>query len=473
MSIARHYEALWAPWAYLDGQWQANVLLRWDPQGTLTNVLPQASQQDIDAAGKIHKTQGAVLPGMPNLHSHAFQSAMAGLTEFRGQGQDSFWSWRDLMYRFAARLEPEHMYAIAQWLYIQMLKAGYTSVCEFHYLHHQRDGQNCDPIGRLAQGVLDAASASGLAITMLPVLYQYSDFGGKTPRQDQQRFLNSPTQLLYLLESLHSSHPLNVNRRYGVAPHSLRATGVGSINTLIDGLHSLPSRHPIHIHIAEQMAEVLACQQLKGSSPVAYLYDNFNVDERWCLIHATHIDEQERQQIARSGAVAGLCLTTEANLGDGLFPAAAFLAEQGRMGIGSDSHICVDWRAELRLLEYGQRLISQQRNVLASPKQPFVADHLFDICVHGGAQASGRASGQLSPGYQADLMVIDLEHPNLAGLDSQHWLSAMVFSERAHANPIQDVFVSGTACITDGHHPQEEAAFAAYRETLSSLLSST
>lgn len=470
MTILRHYDALWAPWAYLDSQWQANVLLRWDRDGTLTHVLPEANQQDIDTAGSVYKALGAALPGMPNLHSHAFQSAMSGLTEFRGQGQDSFWSWRDLMYRFAARLEPEHMQAIAHWLYIQMLKAGYTSVCEFHYLHHQRDGQNYAPISLLAQGVMEAASASGLAITLLPVLYQYSNFGSQAPRQDQQRFLNSPTQLLYLLESLHSSHPLNADRRYGIAPHSLRATNIASINTLIDGLHSLPSRHPIHIHIAEQMAEVLACQDVKGCSPVAYLYDNFNVDERWCLVHATHIDEQERKQIARSGAVAGLCLTTEANLGDGLFPAAAFLAEHGHMGIGSDSHICVDWRAELRLLEYGQRLINQQRNVLASPQQPFVADYLFETCTRGGAQASGRASGQLSPGHQADLMVIDLEHSSLAGLDSQHWLSALVFSERAHANPIRDVFVSGKACVADGHHPQEEAAFAAYQETLSSLL---
>ncbi|HBQ90141.1 formimidoylglutamate deiminase [Alcaligenes aquatilis] len=470
MTILRHYDALWAPWAYLDSQWQANVLLRWDRDGTLTHVLPEANQQDIDTAGSVYKALGAALPGMPNLHSHAFQSAMSGLTEFRGQGQDSFWSWRDLMYRFAARLEPEHMQAIAHWLYIQMLKAGYTSVCEFHYLHHQRDGQNYAPISLLAQGVMEAASASGLAITLLPVLYQYSNFGSQAPRQDQQRFLNSPTQLLYLLESLHSSHPLNADRRYGIAPHSLRATNIASINTLIDGLHSLPSRHPIHIHIAEQMAEVLACQDVKGCSPVAYLYDNFNVDERWCLVHATHIDEQERKQIARSGAVAGLCLTTEANLGDGLFPAAAFLAEHGHMGIGSDSHICVDWRAELRLLEYGQRLISQQRNVLTSPQQPFVADYVFETCTRGGAQASGRASGQLSPGHQADLMVIDLEHSSLAGLDSQHWLSALVFSERAHANPIRDVFVSGKACVADGHHPQEEAAFAAYQETLSSLL---
>lgn len=470
MTILRHYDALWAPWAYLDSQWQANVLLRWDRDGTLTHVLPEANQQDIDTAGSVYKALGAALPGMPNLHSHAFQSAMSGLTEFRGQGQDSFWSWRDLMYRFAARLEPEHMQAIAHWLYIQMLKAGYTSVCEFHYLHHQRDGQNYAPISLLAQGVMEAASASGLAITLLPVLYQYSNFGSQAPRQDQQRFLNSPTQLLYLLESLHTSHPLNADRRYGIAPHSLRATNIASINTLIDGLHSLPSRHPIHIHIAEQMAEVLACQDVKGCSPVAYLYDNFNVDERWCLVHATHIDEQERKQIARSGAVAGLCLTTEANLGDGLFPAAAFLAEHGHMGIGSDSHICVDWRAELRLLEYGQRLINQQRNVLASPQQPFVADYVFETCTRGGAQASGRASGQLSPGHQADLMVIDLEHSSLAGLDSQHWLSALVFSERAHANPIRDVFVSGKACVADGHHPQEEAAFAAYQETLSSLL---
>lgn len=470
MNPVQQHEALWAPWAYLDGHWQADVLMRWDMHGTLTQVLPGTCPPAKDASDKVYRAQGAVLPGMPNLHSHAFQSAMAGLTEFRGQDQDSFWSWRDLMYRFAARLKPEHLYAIAHWLYIQMLKAGYTSVCEFHYLHHPREGGRYRPSGLLAQGILEAASASGLAITLLPVLYQYSDFSRKAPRPDQERFLNSPTQLLYLLESLHSSHPLNVDRRYGVAPHSLRATDVGSISTLIDGLHSLPSRHQIHIHIAEQMAEVLACQELKGCSPVAYLYDNFNVDERWCLVHATHIGEPERQQIARSGAVAGLCPTTEANLGDGLFPAAAFLADHGHLGIGSDSHICVDWRAELRLLEYGQRLSRQQRNVLASPRQPYVADYLFGTCARGGAQASGRATGQLAPEHQADLMVIDLAHPSLAGLDQSHWLSALVFSERAHTNPIRDVFVSGKACVIDGQHPQEETAFAAYQDTLSQLL---
>lgn len=467
MTLPQHHDALLAPWARVDGRWQANVLLRWDQQGTLTSLIPQASSQDIRAAGRVHAAQGAVLPGMPNLHSHAFQSAMAGLTEFRGQGQDSFWSWRDLMYRFAARLEPDQLRAIAEWLYIQMLKSGYTSVCEFHYLHHQRDGRPYSPVTELAQGVLEAAHSSGLAMTLLPVLYQYSNFGAASPRDDQKRFLNSPAQLLHLLESLQGSHPAGLNRRYGVAPHSLRAVTVESLDTLLRGL---PQAGPIHIHIAEQTAEVQACQERHGCGPVAYLYDNFEVDERWCLVHATHIDEQERRRIARSGAVAGLCLSTEANLGDGLFPAAPFLAEGGRIGVGSDSHICVDWRAELRLLEYGQRLLLRQRNVLSSDVQPFVADRLFDAATRGGAQASGRASGELKAGRQADLMVIDLEHPILAGLDNRHWLSALVFAERAHSSPIRDVFVSGAACVLNGRHPREKAAFAAYQRAMATLL---
>lgn len=470
MTLPLHHDALLAPWARIAGRWQANVLLRWDQQGTLTHIHPQASSQDIRAAGRVHAAQGAVLPGMPNLHSHAFQSAMSGLTEFRGQGQDSFWSWRDLMYRFAARLEPDQLKAIAEWLYIQMLKAGYTSVCEFHYLHHQRDGRPYSPVAELAQGVLEAARSSGLASTLLPVLYQYSNFGGAAPRDDQKRFLNSPAQLLHLLEALQTSHPPGLNRRYGVAPHSLRAVTVESLDTLLRGLRELPGASAIHIHIAEQTGEVDACQEQHGCGPVAYLYDNFDVNEHWCLVHATHIDDQERQRIARSGAVAGLCLTTEANLGDGLFPAASFLAEGGRIGVGSDSHICVDWRAELRLLEYGQRLLRRQRNVLADDAQPFVADHLFDAAARGGAQASGRACGELAVGLQADLMVIDLEHPLLAGLDSSHWLSALVFSERAHASPIRDVFVSGAASVLDGRHPREDTAFAAYQRALATLL---
>ncbi|WP_341668387.1 formimidoylglutamate deiminase [Alcaligenes sp. SDU_A2] len=469
MSLLRHHDALLAPWARLAGQWQANVLLRWNALGTLTHVIPHAGTTDIQAAGRVYAAQGAVLGGMPNLHSHAFQSAMAGQAEWRSQGQDSFWSWRELMYRFAARLEPEQSHAIAQWLYIQMLKSGYTSVCEFHYLHHQRDGRPYRPATALAQGVLEAARSTGLAITLLPVLYQYSNFGAVAARDDQKRFLNSPTQLLHLLESLQASHPADQDRHYGVAPHSLRAVTVSSLDTLLRGLRHLPHCRSIHIHIAEQTGEVDACRQEHGCGPVDFLHDHFDVNERWCLVHATHISDQERQRIVRSGAVAGLCPSTEANLGDGLFPAAAFLDEGGRLGIGSDSHICVDWRSELRLLEYGQRLLRRQRNVLANAAQPSVADHLFDTAAHGGAQASGRRCGELAPGRQADLMVLDLEHPILAGLDSRHWLSALVFTERAHANPIRDVFVSGTACVQDGRHPLEEQAFAAYRQALASL----
>ncbi|MFM0286441.1 formimidoylglutamate deiminase [Paraburkholderia megapolitana] len=456
--------SLFAEHAWLPDGWRRNVLLQWDAHGVLTTVTA-----DSEAPAGVARAAGPLLPGMPNLHSHAFQRAMAGMTEYRANAVDSFWSWRDLMYRFAAKITPEGLAAIAQWLYIEMLKAGYTSVCEFHYVHHQADGAQYPQAAELAARVVDAAAASGIGITMLPVLYQYSGFGARAPRDDQRRFINTPEQLLELLAQLQHARPEHHALRYGVAPHSLRAVSEASLRTLLEGLDAMLPGAPVHIHIAEQTAEVDACVETEGARPVQWLLDRFDVDARWCLVHATHIDAHETAALAKSGAIAGLCLTTEANLGDGIFPAPEYLDAHGRFGIGSDSHIGVDWRAELRLLEYGQRLARRQRNVLASTAAPRVADRLFAGALEGGAQATGRKVGALQVGLRADWMVLDAEHPSIAGHPADTWLSGAVFCEHGET-PVRDVYTGGEQVVTNRHHRDEARAYAQYRAALADLL---
>ena len=440
------------------------MLLQWDAQGTLIAVTPDT----VAPAGVAHAA-GPLLPGMPNLHSHAFQRAMAGLTEYRANATDNFWSWRDLMYRFAARITPQGLAAIARWLYIEMLKAGYTSVCEFHYVHHTPQGERYGNPAELAERVVDAAQQAGIGMTMLPVLYQYSGFGARVPRQDQRRFINTPEALLDLLGALCRRRPQHAALRYGVAPHSLRAVSAASLRALLDGLQeSLPGA-PVHIHIAEQTAEVDACVETEGARPVRWLLDRFEVDARWCLVHATHVDADETRALARSGAVAGLCPSTEANLGDGIFPGNDYLEAGGRFGIGSDSHIGVDWRAELRLFEYGQRLMRRQRNVLTSEDAPHAADRLFAAAVQGGALATGRAVGALCSGRRADWIVLDPEHSSIVEHAPEKWLSGVVFCEHGDA-PILDVYVGGDRVVQARRHRNEAAAFAAYRAALAELL---
>ncbi|WP_027777346.1 formimidoylglutamate deiminase [Paraburkholderia caledonica] len=459
-------QSLFAEHAYLPGGWRRDVLLEWDVDGNLTTVEPDT--RDVPAS--VTRAAGPVMPGMPNLHSHAFQRAMAGLTEYRASSAtgaaDNFWSWRDLMYRFAARISPEGLASVAQWLYIEMLKAGYTSVCEFHYVHHTPDGGRYGNPAELAQRVVDAASASGIGMTMLPVLYQYSGFGARAPRDDQRRFINTPDSLLELLGALRAAQPENTALRYGVAPHSLRAVSEPSLRELLGGLEGSA---PVHIHIAEQTAEVDACVETEGARPVQWLLDRFDVDSRWCLVHATHVDANETLALARSGAVAGLCLTTEANLGDGLFPAQEYLDAKGRIGVGSDSHIGVDWRAELRLLEYGQRLTRRQRNVLASAQTPYVADRLFDAALEGGAHATGRATGALQAGHRADWLVLDPNHASIAEHAPNAWLSGVVFCEHGET-PIRDVYAGGDKVVDNRRHRDEEGAYARYRVALADLL---
>ncbi|WP_027800540.1 formimidoylglutamate deiminase [Paraburkholderia dilworthii] len=458
-------QSLLAEHAYLPDGWRRDVLLEWDVKGTLTAVRPDTR----DVSASVATAAGPILPGMPNLHSHAFQRAMAGLTEYRaasGTGAaDNFWSWRDLMYRFAARITPEGLASVAQWLYIEMLKAGYTSVCEFHYVHHMPDGGRYGNPAELAQRAVDAASASGIGMTMLPVLYQYSGFGARAPRDDQRRFVNTPDSLLELLAALRAARPESAALRYGVAPHSLRAVSERSLCELLGGLDDSA---PVHIHIAEQTAEVDACMETEGARPVQWLLDRFDVDSRWCLVHATHVDANETLALAKSGAVAGLCLTTEANLGDGIFPAHEYLDAQGRIGLGSDSHIGVDWRAELRLLEYGQRLTRRQRNVLASAQTPYVADRLFDAALEGGARATGRATGALQAGHRADWLVLDPDHASIAEHAPNAWLSGVVFCEHGET-PIRDVYAGGDKVVDNRRHRDEEGAYARYRVALAEL----
>ncbi|WP_345813677.1 formimidoylglutamate deiminase [Paraburkholderia sp. PREW-6R] len=454
--------SLFAQHAYLPDGWRRNVLFEWDAAGMLTSVAPDTAV----APRGVEQAAGPLLPGMPNLHSHAFQRAMAGLTEYRANATDNFWSWRDLMYRFAARISPDVLGAVAQWLYIEMLKAGYTSVCEFHYVHHTPDGHRYTNPAEMAQRVVEAASTSGIGMTMLPVLYQYSGFGSRAPREDQQRFINSPDSLLDLLGALRTARPESNAIRYGVAPHSLRAVSEQSLHALLGGIHASA---PVHIHIAEQTAEVDACVETEGARPVQWLLDRFDVDSRWCLVHATHVDANETLALARSGAVAGLCLTTEANLGDGIFPAQDYLDANGRIGVGSDSHIGVDWRAELRLLEYGQRLTRRQRNVLASARATYVADRLFDAALDGGAQATGRAVGALQAGRRADWLVLDPDHSSIAEHAPNAWLSGVVFCEHGET-PIRDVYAGGVKVVENRRHRDEEGAYARYRVALADLL---
>lgn len=454
---------LFAAHAYLPQGWRRDVLLEWNDDGMLTGVTP-----DSPAPPGAPRAGGPVVPGMPNLHSHAFQRAMAGLAEYRAQAGDNFWSWRDLMYRFAARITPERLAAIARWLYVEMLKAGYTSVCEFHYVHHAQDGSPYGNAPELGQCVVDAASQAGIGMTMLPVLYQYSGFGKREPRPDQRRFVNTPESLLDLLLTLRRVRPEHGALTYGVAPHSLRAVSAASLHALLDGLDAHLPGAPVHIHIAEQTGEVEECLAATGARPVAWLLDHADVNARWCLVHATHIDEAETRALAAAGAVAGLCPTTEANLGDGFFPAQPYLDAKGWIGVGSDSHIAVDWRSELRLLEYGQRLLLRQRNVLACETRPQVAERLFDAALAGGARASGRPVGALAPGYRADWLVLDDAHPSLDGRKPGDWLAGVVFCEHG-SSPIVEVHTGGRCVVRDGRHEDEAVAYAAYREAVSHL----
>ena len=426
---------LFADHALLPAGFAERVLLSWDETGAITAV-----QAGAECAPGVPRAAGLVVPGLPNLHSHAFQRAFAGLTEYRASAQDSFWSWRELMYRFAGAITPDELEAIATQLYIEMLRAGYTSVCEFHYVHHDPAGRPYANPAEMALRLVAAARRAGIGLTILPVLYQTSGFGAKPPREDQRRFLNDVDALLRIVEALRAQ-----GVRCGVAPHSLRAVPPAALAELLAGLDAIDATAPIHIHIAEQMQEVGDSLAHTGARPLQWLLDHAPVDARWCLVHATHLDDAERDEAARRAAVIGLCPTTEANLGDGLFDLPAW---HGAWGIGSDSHASVDAAEELRLLEYGQRLARQQRNVM-------VAEDLWRCAVAGGAQAAGRNVAGLAAGQQADWLV--LADAMFEGLTPAQQLATHLFASHRR-DAVAQVWVAGRCVADNGRHADAEAA---------------
>jgi formimidoylglutamate deiminase len=454
--------ALFARHALLAGGWERDVLLEWDVRGDLTKVAPEASPP-LGVARVDY-----VLPGMINLHSHAFQRAIGGLTERAGSGPDSFWTWRDLMYRVANRITPEQMEAVAAQLYAECLRHGYTAVCEFHYVQRAPGGHPYGHPAETAQRIAQAARESGIGLTLLPVMYAYAGFNDTPLRQDQERFRTDPAQVLRIVEAL---EPLRGPQlEVGAAPHSLRAASGSQLRDLVAGM---PAGRPLHIHIAEQQLEVQQCLDATGSRPVDYLMREVEVDRRWCLVHATHLSESETAALAASGAVAGLCPTTEANLGDGLFPLAPYIAAGGVFGIGSDSHVSQSAVEELRWLEYGQRLAQQQRNIAVDAGRDEggrdVGTYLWRQALRGGAQAAGRAVGSLAAGRRADLLVLDSAHPNLDGVDSHEVLGRFLFC--GNDNLVRDVLAGGRWVVRGGRHAGQDAIARRYTAAVRALRS--
>ncbi|MET3132612.1 formimidoylglutamate deiminase [Oxalobacteraceae bacterium GrIS 1.11] len=451
--------ALFARHALLPGGWQKDVLLEWDEGGDLGRVAAGAAHPaGVEAAEY-------VLPGMVNLHSHAFQRALGGQTEKAGDGPDSFWTWRDLMYRFARHITPEHIEAIAAQLFAECLRYGYTAVCEFHYVQRDQNGALYARPAETAERVIAAARLSGIGITMLPVLYSYASFGETPLKPEQNRFQTDPHEVLTMLEAL---EPLrDAQTEVGFAPHSLRAASVAQINEV---LLALPAARPVHIHIAEQQQEVAQSLAWSGRRPVQWLLDQVPVDSRWCLVHATHLMRDEVDRLAATGAVAGLCPTTEANLGDGFFPLADYLKAGGSFGIGSDSHVSQSPVEELRWLEYGQRLQHRQRNIAHSDSERQVGDFLWQGALRGGAQASGRRLGALAPGKRADLIVLDGEHPNLCGIALQDVLGSFIFC--GNDNLVRDVLAGGKWVVRERRHVAQDAIVAQFKRALAQLRAS-
>jgi formimidoylglutamate deiminase len=459
--------SLLAPAALLPEGWAHEVLIEVDADGAIAAVTPAAPRERAIAAERL---AGPAIPGMPNLHSHAFQRAMAGLTERAGDGEDSFWTWREVMYGFVDRLGPAEVEAIAAQLYVEMLKAGYTAVGEFHYLHHAPDGRPYADPAEMSRRIAAAAEAAGIGLTLLPVLYARGGFGGKPATHGQRRFLHDVDGFLRLVEVLASRHRGSGQVRVGIAPHSLRAVTPEQLGAAVAGLSALDSSAPVHIHIAEQLKEVDDCLAWSRQRPVEWLLDHMPVDARWCLVHATHMSEAETRRLAASGAVAGLCPTTEANLGDGVFRATEYLAAGGAFGIGSDSHVSVSPVEELRWMEYAQRLTLRRRNVLAPPAgnaaRP-VGAALYRAALAGGAQAMGRPIGRIAPGARADLVVLDADSAVLAGRDDEALLDSFVFA--GNVSPVRDVMVGGRWVVREGRHAAEGSVLDRYRAAVCAL----
>ena len=422
----------WAPRAWIDGRWADDVLLRAGSDGHWAEVRAGAA-----APPQAEVLSGPVLPGLVNGHSHAFQRAFAGLAERRESQSDDFWSWRDRMYRVALRIGPEQLRAVATQLYAELLQGGYTQVCEFHYLQH-------DPVGRpyadplcLSWALAEAAADAGIGLTMLPVLYERAGFAQPALRDDQRRFATDAAAVRALQRGLAAAGKPLLNA--GVAIHSLRAAAPASIARLVEGLGEVP----IHIHVAEQTAEVDDCLKATGLRPIEWLTRHTPLDARWQLVHATHATAEEIAALARSGAGVVICPSTEGNLGDGFTDIPGWLKADVPMAIGSDSHVIRAWPEELRWLEYGQRLLLRQRNVAAAPAEgePSTAARLFGRALAAGGAAAGFRRWGLAVGARADLLVLDMQDSALLGVPDERLLDALVFS--GPSRPFRDVMVAG------------------------------
>lgn len=448
---------IWFAVALLPHGWAEGVCVRLNG-GLIDEVVIGAKPRGMD---EVHAYG---LPGLSNVHSHAFQFAMAGLAEKAGRDTDDFWTWRDLMYRFVDRIEPHHLEAIASQAYCTMLEAGFTRVGEFHYLHRDRAGLFYADKAAMAGAIGSAAAETGIGLTLLPVLYSYSNFGGQAPNRAQRRFVNDLDDYMSLLNQ--TRHALrNVEGvEVGIAPHSLRAVALEQLREVVANSGNCP----IHIHVAEQLQEVSDCLSWSGRRPVDLLLDNVAVDNRWCLVHATHASETELQRIAASGAVAGLCPVTEANLGDGIFDASRFRELGGKYGVGSDSNISIGVTRELSLLEYSQRLSLKKRNVMATPGSS-TGRCLYDAALSGGHQAVRERPGGISVGAPGNLVSLRPVRATLPHTDGDVVLSSWIFGVGNYE--VDSVWVGARKCVQDGRHFNRDRIGSAYDLAMRQMLS--
>lgn len=451
----------WAPQAWVQGQWQAQVALEVDAQGCWSQITAGVATPPSGAV----VLAGPVVAGMVNAHSHAFQRAFAGLAERRTSATDDFWSWRDRMYGVALRVTPAQMQAIAAQLYVEMLQGGYTQVCEFHYLHHQEDGTPYADPATMAWALADAAQQAGLGFTLLPVLYERAGFTQAKLRQDQRRFSSSPAFIASLHRDMaNAKRPL---ANAGVAIHSLRAASPESIRALLAEVGDADM--PIHIHVAEQMQEVNDCLAHTGQRPLEWLLQQGMLDARWQLVHATHATAAEIDGVGNQRAGIVICPSTEGNLGDGLTDLPGWLQAGVPLAIGSDSHVCRQWPEELRWLEYGQRLSLQRRNVAALPARHAgsTAERLFEAALSAGGPASGQKAWGLVAGARADALVLDTQSPGMLGMPASHTLDALLFA--ADRPVFKDVYVAGRHVIANGRHREQSTIASRFTQVMQSL----
>jgi formiminoglutamate deiminase len=443
--------------ALLESGWAAGVRIE-----TAGGLIATVETGTRPGAGDERHAVG--LPGMPNLHSHAFQRGMAGLAETRGPDQDTFWTWRETMYRLALALSPEDVQAVAALAYLEMLEAGFTRVGEFHYLHHDRDGRPFSDPAEMAGRIVAAAGETGIGLTLLPVFYAHGGFGGRPPAPSQRRFVCDPDTFGRLLEASRRralAHPGSV---VGVAPHSLRAVTPEELAAI----RPLADHGPIHIHAAEQLREVEDCLAWSGRRPVEWLLEQAAADSRWCFVHATHMIPEETRRMAAAGVVAGLCPMTEANLGDGIFDGPLFLSCGGRFGIGSDSNVLVGVADELRQLEYAQRLRDQGRNVMSRGEGASTGRTLYEAAAQGGSAALGAAAAVLARGAPADIVSLDATHSALVERRGDRVLDAWIFAART--SPVDCIWVGGRKQVEGGRHREREPIVARYRRSITRLL---